>query len=206
MVAIFTRPVGGAADDEIAGSKRYPFAPIAAYVVAATSGGVATAGMLALAGALLQSGGFDRGLLVACLAAVVMLACWCEWHGRMRPLPERRAQVPRQWLAWHRLALTAAAFGFLIGAGVFTYLRHATTYVVAATVILAPSLETGLALGAVYGLGRGLSLGITWIGDRFFGRRPGRFQPTRDVTPLNRVAAVVAALTFAIAALITLGG
>jgi hypothetical protein len=207
MVTIFTRPVGCAADGETTAARRVaPCGPVAAYVLASTLGGAATGLVLALLGAPARAGGAAAAALVGGLAVLCAVACWCEWHGRMRPLVERRAQVPRSWMGWHRDWLTATAWGLMIGAGVFTYLKHAMAYVLAAIVVLAPSLETGLAIGASYGLGRGMSLGATWFADRFTGRRVGRFQPTGDVTMLNRVAAVLAAGSFVIATVFVIGG
>jgi hypothetical protein len=89
---------------------------------------------------------------------------------------------------------------------VFTYLKHATAYVLAAVVLLAPTLEAGVIVGALYGFGRGMSLGLTWIGDRFLGRRLPRVRPTKGVTPLNRVAAVVAASSFIAVLILVTGG
>jgi len=207
MISIFTWPVGHAEHHEGAAVRRVPpFLPVATYVVSSTIGGAATGAALTLLGQPARSGGVAREVTAGLLAALVVLACWCEWNGRMRPFVERRAQVPRRWMGWSHPSTTAAAFGLMIGAGVFTYLKHAMAYVLAAAVILAPTPEVGVLVGALYGFGRGMSLGLTWMGDRFVGRRLPRFVPTKDVTPLNRVGAVAAAASFSAVLILVTGG
>lgn len=142
---------------------------IAAHVFAAGGGGALVAGMLAEAGTAAR--GLDpttkSSVVLACGLLTAALAIGLELRGRVRPLPERRRQVPRGWLIWRRRWLTAAAFGFMLGAGVFTHLRHATMYALGAMVFLAPSIQAAVVVGAAYGANRGATVMYAWLVRRF---------------------------------------
>jgi hypothetical protein len=155
MNLVFAQPVGCGTD-----SRRAPFAPVAVYALATTVGGVATGGLLGLVGVASRSLA-GSGVVAAVAITVALVATAAALRGRVAPLPQRHAQVPREWVNW-RPAATAAAFGVMIGAGFLTYLHHATAYTAAAVVVLAPSLPLAVALGAVYGAARGLMLVVAW--------------------------------------------
>jgi hypothetical protein len=171
MHVVLTWPVGH--DAHAPRTPAPPAAPVAAYVVGTAAGGATAAGLVAVMGRAL--GGADAPGLVVVALAVVVLAIALQANGRVAPLPERRAQVPRQWLLWADRRKTALAFGLMIGAMVLTHLRHASAYVLGATVVLAPSVGAGAALGAAYGMFRGMPLIVTWACDRL-----GRLRPDFD--------------------------
>lgn len=194
MGLVLTWPVGRAADSPRA--DKPPAGPVLAYVVASTTGG-AIAGFLisqAVGAASSVSSVASAGVASAAVVMAVV-AAGLEWNGRLHPLPERAAQVPRDWLRWHRRSLTAAAFGLMIGSGALTRIKHATVYALAALVVLAPSVGAGALVGALYGLSRSLTLAVTWFGDRVIGTRPRWFAVGTSSRRLNRALAVTALLS-----------
>jgi hypothetical protein len=149
----FARPGGREDIQERRRLARQGRISIAVYLLGATAGGAMTGLVISHIGTTLRewSPAYGRALLVTAVVPVVVLACVLQWQGRMRPLVERRAQVPRRWLLWRRPVMTAGAFGFVLGSGVFTYLHHAAAYVLGAALLLAPTRSSGLLLGALYG-------------------------------------------------------
>lgn len=150
-----------------------PIPPVLAYAASCTVGGALVG--LALASAALAVRSASSALMVALTllaGSVAILAVICEWHGAVRPLPERARQVPRRWLLWRCRSCTAAAFGLMLGAGIYTHLLHAVAYVVAVLALLAPSPLVGMSVGAIYGGTRGAILLVTWAADRWNVRRP----------------------------------
>jgi hypothetical protein len=170
MGVALTWPVGRAENRDVPAA---PLSPVLAYLAAATASGAIAGVTLGGPGAVLQSASDPALSALRILAvATVVLAAALQWSGRLSPLPERRVQVPRRWLLWRSRTLTAAAFGMIIGLGFLTHLKHASAYALGALVLIAPTLATAAAIGAVYGLSRGASLTATWIADRWFARRP----------------------------------
>jgi hypothetical protein len=168
-----------------------PFGPIAAYVLGALIGGAATGLVIAAAAAEIRDA--VGSVPVAGGAGTLALsAAALQWQGRVAPLPESSKQVPRRWLLWGRRALTALAFGLVIGAGAFTRLRHAAAYALLAVIALAPSVGVGVLIGSTYGLSRGATVFMTWFGDRFLGTRPAWSALAQRPLIVNRVLAVVA--------------
>jgi hypothetical protein len=172
MRTVLTWPVGHAADVQEA-PVTAPLRYAVAYALSCTLGGALVGLALAVAALGVRSaGGAIVAVLAVAAAAVAAVAVICEWRGTVRPLPQRSRQVPRHWLLWRCRSCTAAAFGLMLGAGVFTHLLRAATYVVAALALLAPSLVVGILLGAVYGGTRGVIVLVTWATDRWSIPRP----------------------------------
>jgi hypothetical protein len=167
MHDVLTRPVGHDRDVQ----PPPPASPVFAYALAAALGGAATGLVLGGIGWLLSEvAGRDAQLFVA--APIVALAVVQQLRGQLAPLPQRRKQVPVRWMQWHSRTRTAGAFGLMIGAGVFTNLRHAAAWVVACLVFTLGSPVLGALVGAGYGFGRAIPLIWTWACDRRGGRRP----------------------------------
>jgi hypothetical protein len=201
MRAVLTWPVGRA---ENANPRSRPAAagPVVAYAIRATLGGGLVGELIAWEGDSLLGLGTAAELgVVLITVALVVTAAALEWNGRISPLPERRAQVPRHWLLWGSRTSTAGAFGLMIGAGVFTHLKHAVVYAVAALILLAPSVWLGVLLGAIYGFTRGGILVATWGADRFVGRRPPWWALAEPTAGRDRVLAVAALLSFSVTVL-----
>lgn len=147
--------------DRAATSRRAPLTPVLAYLVSSALGGMVAGGLIGTAGWCLQGALSNRGAVLA--AGIVGGAGLVnELRGRIAPLPERRAQVPRRWLDWHHLSWTAAAWGAMIGAGALTLLHHAAMYTLAASILIVADPGFGAVVGAVYGLGRGVVLLWGW--------------------------------------------
>jgi hypothetical protein len=204
MALVLTWPVGR--DVKITGENRGlpPIAPPIAYVVAATLGGTITGAAVGALGVSLRSGlGNFSGALTGGAVTIALVAIVLQWQGKLAPLPERRAQVPRHWLLWRRPALTAAAFGLMIGAGVLTHLRYASAYVLGALLLIAPSVAVASALGGLYGASRGLKLLETWLGDRYLQRSDDPAEGRRYFRLGDRAMAIIAVGCLGLAVLIT---
>ena len=202
MTDVLTWPVGRADEVErrdIGGTRPAPGLPVAAYLVGSLAGGATTGLLLGLVGLGAQS--LSGPIVVGTAGAVGIFAMALELRLRVRPLPERARQVPRRWLDWQSRELTALAFGAMIGAGFLTRLEHASAYVLAALAVLAPTPLTALAIGACYGLIRGMTLATTWLADRLMATRPRWEQLTsrrREVALLlgtASAAALIASVT-----------
>lgn len=127
---------------------------------------------------------FALGLAVAGLVQ--------EARGRVAPLPERRAQVPRRWSRWRSPLAFAGAYGAMVGAGALTFLNHAVAYVLAGALLVTPTVPVAALVGATYGFTRGLSLVISWVSTWIF-RRPVTWEGLLNRGPLIRAVLVVAA-------------
>jgi hypothetical protein len=156
MNQVFAQPVGRDPD-----LHRPSLVPVLAYAAAIVAGGAVTGLALGLAGSWGRSrpAGSVAVVAVACLGAAAGI--YFEARGTVAPLPQRRRQVPQRWLSWQRASATAAAYGFVLGMGVWTLLHHAAAYVVAACLLLAGPLAA-LAAGVLYGLVRGAVLVASW--------------------------------------------
>jgi hypothetical protein len=111
-------------------------------------------------------------------------------------LPFHSRQVNERWLDQFRPWVYGAGFGWQIGAGLVTYIKTAALYLMIVLAALTASPATALAIGAVFGLVRGLAVllgrGITSPGALAAFHR--RFT---DLGP--RVLAVVVATEVAVA-------
>lgn len=191
-----TWPVGRAAHDPRSDAQPAPAPPVLAYVTATLLAGIAVAAAIgAAAGAARDGLGVSPQAVLAVAAPVALLAAACQLAGRMRPFPERRAQVPTRWLQWRHRTLTAAAFGLMIGGGA-TYLRHATAWILVLLLVAAPSVTAAAACGAAYGAARGLPLLVTWIADRVARRRPPWERLGARSAPLSLLLAPLALVTY----------
>jgi MFS family permease len=90
-------------------------------------------------------------LAVACVAAAVV-----DLTGRR--LPSWHRQVDEQWLQAYRGWVYGAGFGLQLGFGVLTIITSASTHVVVLATVLAGSIPGGVAIGATFGLVRGLAI------------------------------------------------
>lgn len=198
----FARPGGREAVQERRRLARRRRRAIGAYAGSATLGGATTGFVLSSVGGAVRESWMPYGeVLTAVMATVVALvACVLQWQGRMRPLVERKAQVPRRWLLWRNQTMTAAAFGFVLGAGVFTYLHHAAAYVLGAALLLAPSETAGAALGAVYGSAWGFVLLFQSVWSHRRGQYELRDRSMYDRKTL-RTLAIAGIVCFSLAAL-----
>lgn len=198
MHDVFTWPVGRARQaSERIRLPAAPLGPVIVYVIAAATGGVIAG--LAIGGlglAFRASSGVSADNILIALVPVAALAALLQLLGQVRPLPERRAQVPKRWLHWRHRTATAGAFGLVIGMGVMTYLLHAAAWILAVALFVVPNTGVAVALGAIYGFARGLPLLVTWFIDRSTWSRPRweRFGGSRS--PMALALAPLAATTY----------
>lgn len=145
-------------------SPRRRLRPVVAYALGATfAGGLVGAATSALGrwvNASLPSPAWLAIVVVA--AALSAYAVALERQHRVAPLPQARRQVPRAWREWPNKTRVAAAFGAAIGGGVFTYLHHASAYVLGIALFLSTEPVVGLATGTIYGGLRGAALLEAW--------------------------------------------
>jgi hypothetical protein len=199
MNDVFSRPVGAGCTTGRRVTRGMPWRDVTVYAAACMVGGALTGSLVAAVGlAVRDVAGVSNAAFFAAAIGVVVIASVLELSGRVAPLPQRRRQVPRRWLFWRRRSVTAAAFGVMIGSGVLTFLEHATAYALWVLVAGVPDLATGAALGAAYGLGRGLALQVTWLSDTLLGHRL-RWEVLHDrhrsTATVLVVASLVAAMT-----------
>jgi len=126
----------------------------AIYLAATTAGGALLGALLGWLGAGLRGLVPFAALLVvaALLAAAYGLHEAGVWH---LPHPERAWQVPNSWIM-ERPLLGAAAFGVILGAGVFTFIPFTSFYLLLIWELLTASPVAGALLGGAYGLARAL--------------------------------------------------
>ena len=200
MNDVLTWPVGRERHSRSSSSPqpRPPATPVLAYAAGASAGGALTGLVLGGAGMLASHARPLWIVLSGIATAVALTAVVLQARGRVRPLPQLRAQVPRYWLTWRRPAATALAFGAMIGSGVLTYAEYAVVYVLAAAVVVAASPGAGIAVGAIYGGSRGLAVGITWVTDRRGGTRPDWERLIDHGRSINAVLSIVGAASFAV--------
>jgi hypothetical protein len=93
---------------------------------------------------------------IACGAALLAAAADARLGGFHLPVHQR--QVNERWLDQFRPWVYGAGFGWQIGAGLVTYIKTAALYLMIALAALTTSPATALALGALFGLTRGLAV------------------------------------------------
>ena len=166
-----------------------PWGAIGVFAVASMVGGTLTASLLAAPAALSVNTDLV-GLaiwVVAAAAAVVGVAADAIDHPYS--LPQRHRQVPRSWVDRMSRPRCSVAFGFMLGAGFFTYLHRGSVYAVAALALVAPRMALAAALGATYGLGRAVPLLLDAVRSA---RRSG-VRPLADLFGRRTALAVAAA-------------
>lgn len=130
---------------------------VAWFIVGSTLGGAGLGTVLGLAGEGLERVVADRGRLAMVLGlAVAALAV--DVARRPGLPPSWRRQVDERWMDEYRAWVYGLGWGAQLGAGVLTIVSSASTYLVVALATLLGSLPAGVALGATFGLSRGLTL------------------------------------------------
>jgi hypothetical protein len=128
------------------------------FIAGGTAGGV-TLGLVMTALAFgVRAANPSAGVLavVACTIAVVAAASDSRLGGFHLPFHSR--QVNERWLDQFRPWAYGAGFGWQIGAGLVTYIKTAALYLMIALAALTASPAAALAVGALFGLVRGLAV------------------------------------------------
>ncbi len=131
----------------------------AAWFIAGGTAGGATLGLVMAALALgVRAAAPSTVALaaVACAVAVVAAASDTRLGGFRLPFHSR--QVNERWLDQFRPWVYGAGFGWQIGAGLVTYIKTAALYLMIVLAALTASPATALAIGALFGLVRGLAV------------------------------------------------
>ncbi len=127
----------------------------AAYVAGSAVGGAALGVLLAPLGELIgRVAGTDVRL--ALTAAVLVLTAVFEATGV--PIPTIRRQVDENWLHAYRGWVYGAGFGLQLGFALVTIITSWSTWAVLAVAVLSGTWWSALAIGATFGLARGLVL------------------------------------------------
>ena len=148
----FAWPVGQHEGEGHERARRSPLSVVLVFAASSTIGGLLLGAAIGLIGVL--SSGVPRSWMLGPASVVIFLAIVLEVTGRMGFFPERHGQVPTSWL--HHGSITAAGFGLLLGAGVFTWIHHAAAYAIATTLIYLGHLNVAVAAGLIFGATRGL--------------------------------------------------
>jgi len=126
------------------------------FVVGSVLGGMTTG---ALAGAVgqvaLPTAPVLDGIVILLLA---LLGAALDARIAGLRLPTITRQVDERWLQKYRGWVYGAGFGFQLGTGVATIVSSAAVYLMIVAAVLTRSVEAGLAIGAVFGTVRGLSI------------------------------------------------
>lgn len=126
-----------------------------AFVFGAVVGGAGVGAVLGAVGVVVDLMVSDA-VALAVVAAVAIVAAVFERSGRRLPSVPR--QVNENWLNEYRGWVYGVGFGFQLGAGVLTYITSAAIYVALVAAVLAGHPVAAVAVGATFGLTRGLTL------------------------------------------------
>ena len=131
------------------------------FVVGATLGGLALGGLAAL-GALLVGYAAPATVATACAGlAVAVVALVSDTGLAGVRVPVHYRQVNERWLDAYRPWVYGVGFGFQIGTGLATYITTAAVYLFAVLGALTGDPWVALALGAGFGLVRGVAVTLT---------------------------------------------
>ena len=131
----------------------------AAWFIAGGTAGGATLGLVMAALALGVRAAEPSAVALATVAsAVAVLAAASDTRLFGFGLPFHSRQVNERWLDQFRPWVYGAGFGWQIGAGLVTYIKTAALYLMIALAALTASPATALAVGALFGLVRGLAV------------------------------------------------
>jgi len=185
---------------ERAGGRRYEVT-VRWFVLGALAGGLCLGAVMAgLAGAVAATGPTARTTVALALGAC-LLAAASDLGIRGLRLPVHRRQVNERWLDEFRPWVYGTGFGWQLGTGLATYITTCGVYLLVVLGALTGRPVTALALGAVFGIVRGLAIlvgrAVTGPGAmRALHRRLSRLEPAsrRVVIGTELAAAVSCAL------------
>lgn len=98
----------------------------------------------------------NQSVALGLVALSGIVALIFEMSGKA--IPSLRRQVNEDWLSEFRGWVYGMGFGIQLGAGVATYITSAAILVWLAAMFITSSLAASVAIGAVFGLVRGLSI------------------------------------------------
>lgn len=129
-----------------------------AFAWGGVAGGAVTGALAGTAGAALDAVSGLPGSPTAAwaVAVVAVVAAVVEATGRRLPSPHR--QVDERWLDTYRNWVYGLGYGVQLGAGVTTTITTAAVHVMVVAAVLVGDPAASVAIGALFGLVRGLSL------------------------------------------------
>jgi hypothetical protein len=131
----------------------------AAWFIAGGTAGGATLGLVMAALAFgMHTADPSAVTLAVVVCTVAVLAAASDTRLGGFHLPFHSRQVNERWLDQFRPWVYAAGFGWQIGAGLVTYIRTAALYLMITLAALTASPAAALAIGALFGLVRGLAV------------------------------------------------
>jgi hypothetical protein len=131
---------------------------VAAHVVGSTLGG-ALVGTAAWTAGIPVRAVASPGALLAAVIVATALAAVLEARPSLVPrLPGWRRQVDERWLTMYRGVVYGAGYGVQLGAAIATIVTTAAIPLVLIAAAATPPLAGGAALGALFGLARGVTL------------------------------------------------
>lgn len=173
------QPVGCQTSVSSAAPRRRRGVAVTAFILGTAIGGTFAGGLIGSLGAITLTSETDQTVSLVGVGTLASLAVALQWRGRVGPLPERKRQVPREWVNWKFDWMMGIAFGVLLGMAWWTYLGVASIYVVGASAFLSRSPVVGALIGLLYGIGRGLPLALTPLIRRWRNHR----QETQTAAP-----------------------
>ena len=186
-------PCGFSMIETIGSPQRLVVSSCLTFFVGACAGGTAVFGVLAWAGSLAST-----VAVTSAATAVALAAAFAEARGAA-VFPQVRRQVPEHWRRTLPLPFAAALYGVLLGLGFTTYVLTFAVWALAALVLAAGELATGVAVGLAFGAGRALPVVMLAplvhrpsgaVGLRLLAERPALL---RSVRVADAAALVVAA-------------
>jgi hypothetical protein len=177
---------------------------VGSFVAGAGAAGAIAGGLLGLVGATVRHhAGLPLALVVASVVGIGVTGIALDLGVAGLRLPTVRRQVNEDWLNRYRGGVYGFGFGFQLGLGVATIVTTATVYLTFVLAFLAGSAWGGLAIGAAFGLSRGVSLLVAARVETpqqlsALHRRLQRWAPfSRRVTVVTQLAVVAAWLVVA---------
>jgi hypothetical protein len=131
------------------------------FVVGAVAGGVILGGVSALVAIAVRLLGPPSLTLAILAVGSASLAALSDLAIRGLTLPIHRRQVNERWLDHYRPWVYGAGFGWQIGVGLATYITTAAVYLMVVLAGLTTNPVAALAIGACFGLVRGLAVLLT---------------------------------------------
>jgi hypothetical protein len=128
---------------------------VAVFAAASTTAGALAGGVAGALGAALGGSGTWR---LWALAAAAVVAVAIDATGRHGAVARPRRQVDETWVTTYRRWVYAGGWGAQLGSGVVTVMPAAAVWLVPVVAALSGSPGAGAAIGAVFGLTRGLAL------------------------------------------------
>ncbi|MGZ8756209.1 MAG: hypothetical protein ACXW15_13595 [Acidimicrobiia bacterium] len=170
------------------------------FVIGSVSGGLTLGGMMAAIALVVTGLEASTTMALGIVAAASLITAASDGRVAGFHLPGHDRQVNERWLDQYRSWVYGAGFGWQIGVGLATYIMTAGVYLLILVGGLTASPWIAIALGALFGLVRGLAVYLAAgldSGEKLLSFH-ARFESWRD--PVRQTMIVVQALVAVVAA------